>query len=229
MGWMNSNGRWKADEEKRAMMMADVKRLSEAERVDGLVQLSRRQQALLSGAAEDGQKRRWTILKVLHRRDNDVDNLLSRALIEHWLPLRKADENANGRRRSAAGTPVWVLAWPGYIFVKIPDTADAWHAIRAIKHVKSVLSVGERAFFFDDNKFMKLKAELATLKPSSGPETMYVEGEPVLVNDGPFASFPATVESVIQDGAHQGRARVEVMIFGRAVPVELDLAQLSKR
>jgi transcriptional antiterminator NusG len=204
------------------MMAVNVKRLNEAERI------SRRGLALLEGAVEDGLRRRWAIIKVEHRRDNDVDNLLCRALIEHWLPLRKADQTEGGKRRGRPGTPVWLLAWPGYMFVKIADTAEAWHEIASVKHVRKVLGVGERTFFFDDNKFLKFKAELATLRTCDGPETMYVEGDPVLVTDGPFASFPGKIVDIDQ-GAAKARARVEVMIFGRATPVELDLAQLAKR
>lgn len=219
------------------MMAVTVKQLNEAEKIDlsrceamsdRQQGISRRQQALLEAAAEDGLGRQWTIIKVEPRRENDVDNLLARAMIDHWLPLRRAEQNAGGKRRAAVGQPVWMLAWPGYLFVKIADNADAWHGVRTIKHVKSVLGTGERPFFMSDNKFLKLKAELATLKAVTGPELMFVDGEQVLVTDGPFASFPGTVVAVDQDKGNS-RARVEVMIFGRAVPIDLDLAQLAKR
>lgn len=218
------------------MMAVNVKQLSEAEEInlsrceaesDRQMGISRRQQALLAAAAEDGLARRWTIIKVEPRRENDVDNLLSRAMIEHWLPLRKADSTVGGRRRGQPGQAVWMLAWPNYMFVKVPDTAAAWHGLKCVKHVKSVLGIGERPVFFDDNKLMRLKAELATLKAVQGPETLYFEGEMVLVTDGPFASRQGTIIDIDQEGGRD-RARVEVMLFGRAVPVELDLAQLAK-
>ncbi len=221
------------------MMMDDPKQLSEASaigptdrqsaKLDAARAISRRQQALLAAAGEMVPDRRWAILHVDNRRDNDVDNQLSRAMIDHWLPLRKADETRGGKRRGAPGQPVWMLAWPGYVFIKIADTAAAWQGIMTIKHVKSVLGVSERPFFFGDDKFMRFKAELATLKVCTGPETMYVEGEAVTVIDGPFASFPGKVADIAHSSAQEGRARVEVMIFGRAVPVELDLAQIAKR
>lgn len=219
------------------MMAADVKRLNEAEAIDldrchaesdRQQAVSRRQRALLSAAAEDGEARRWAIVKVEARRENDVDNLLSRAMIEHWLPLRRIDDNFGGKRRGAPGQPVWALAWPGYVFVKIADTAQAWLGVRSVRHVTAVLGAGERPFFIDDAKLLKLKAELATLKPVAGPEALLLEGEPVTVKHGPLASLPATVIEADREGG-KSRALVEVMIFGRAVPVELDLAQLAKR
>jgi transcription termination/antitermination protein NusG len=222
------------------MMRRDGRRLSEAEAGGEVLgpdsvakalkarRATRRAQALLAAAGEMVPERRWAILRVDARRENDVDNLLSRAMIEHWLPLRKADETAGGKRRGTPGTPVWTIAWPGYLFVKLPDTAEAWHGLMGVKHVRAVLGVGEEPFFMDDANFLKLKAELATLKPCAGPETMFVEGERVMVSDGPFASFPGRVTEVAREGKAAGRARVEVMIFGRVVPVELDLAQIAK-
>ncbi|MGE0425293.1 MAG: transcription termination/antitermination protein NusG [Reyranellaceae bacterium] len=219
------------------MMAVDVKRLSEGgealsdEAVAKALKAraaTRRQQALLAAAGEVEAERRWAIIKVEPRRENDVDNLLSRAMIEHWLPLRKADQTVGGKRRGAPGQPVWMIAWPGYMMVKIADTPEAWHGVAGVKHVKAVLGVGEKPFFFDDDKLLKIKAELATLRQVTGPTFMFVDGERVLVTDGPFASFPGKVVSVIEDAPGVGRARVEVMIFGREVPVDLDLAQLAK-
>lgn len=218
-------------------MTIDSKRLSEAETInldrcyaesDRQQSISRRQQALLAAAGEDGSAKQWAIIRVAPNRENDVDKSLSAALIEHWLPLRKADRTMDGRRRGKAGDAVWMLAWPGYMFVRISDTAAAWQGISAVKHVVSVLGVSERPFFIADAMMLKIKAELATLKDvPANAGTVFVKGDMVRVEHGPFASFNATV-SEIGDGKREGRAIVEVMIFGRLAPIELDLAWLSK-
>lgn len=216
------------------MMMARSKQLNEAERInldrcfaesDRQMKVSRRQQALLAAAGMDGPAKRWAIVKVAPNRENDVDKSLSAALIEHWLPLRKADQQQHGSRR---GKPVWVLAWPGYLFVKVPNLAEAWAGIATIKHTLAVLGDGESPFFIDDASVLKIKAELATLREvPHNAGAVFAKGEKVTVESGPFASFPGTVTK-IGEGSHEGRALVEVMIFGRIVPVELDLAQLGK-
>jgi transcriptional antiterminator NusG len=220
------------------MMRADVKRLNEAEAInldrcaaasDRQIKANRRQQALLAAAGEDGVIRHWAIVKVAHRRENDVDKSMASALIEHWLPLRKEEKPSGGRRRGAEGDGVWTLAWPGYLFVRIPDTAEAWAGIASIRHVVSVLGVDGFPFFIADKIMLKIKAELATLKEvPSNAGTVFTKGGRVRVVDGPFASFPGVVDEM-GEGSHAGRATVEVMIFGRVVPVELDLAQLAKR
>lgn len=48
-------------------------------------------------------------------------------------------------------------------------------------------------------------------------------GQSVLVIDGPFASFPAVVEEILP----HDRVKVSVTIFGRASPVDLDIAQVQ--
>ena len=72
--------------------------------------------------------------------------------------------------------------------------------------------------------------ELTWIQKSSGKRYVggnvanFSEGDSVKVIEGPFTSFVGTVETI----SEKGKVKVQVLIFGRPTPVELEFSQVEK-
>lgn len=192
---------------------------------DERIALRRREWANLAAAGMDGPEARWYVLQVKHGFDIAVDKSLGDARIERWMAQETIVVRRRGRFGMMRPKARTVPFLPGYIFVKVVWCAPCWHALVSIKGVVSILGGADRPAPVPADKMLKLRADV-----EHDPEAIkamiksFNVGDEVSVDDGPFASFPAVVQSV----SDKGRAMIEVMIFGRAVSVDLDLAQISK-
>lgn len=223
------------------MMRIDPKQLSERawldrngepinidrawQKSDERIHLRRREQALLAAAGMDGPEARWYVLHVQHGADIAVDKLLEEANIEHWMAQETVVIRRRGRYGMLRPTARTQPFLPGYLFVRVVWCADCWIAISGLKGVVDVLGGAENPAPVSDDNMLKLRA-----KVEHDPEAIkamlkeFNPGDQVSVDDGPFASFPGEVVSVDD----RGRALIEVMLFGKATKVHLELAQISK-
>ena len=226
------------------MMSVDAKRLNDADRVwvapdtgevinidrawqasDKRIAISRRQRALLAAAGESGPAARWYVIQVDRGADIAVDKLLEDARIERWMAQQTIVVRRRGRYGMERPKEKTVPFLPGYVFVKVVWCAPCWEAISGLKGVAGVIGGAERPPYVTDAKILKMQADV-----ENDPEAIRAmlreinPGDKVSVDDGPFASFPGVVEAVND----KGRALIEVMLFGRTVSIDLDLAQISK-
>lgn len=225
------------------MMAADRRQLETAERAwldrngqpinidhawqesDKRIGISRRQRALLASAGESGPTARWYVLQVKRGADIAVDKLLEEAKIERWMAQETKIVRRRGRYGMCRPKPVTVPFLPGYIFIRVTWCAPCWEAISGLKGVSGMIGGAERPSQVPEDKLRKLQAFV-----QHDPEAIramlreFNPGDKVFVDDGPFASFPGEVVEVDD----RGRALIEVMIFGRPVRTDLDLAQISK-
>ncbi|RUW72980.1 transcription termination/antitermination NusG family protein, partial [Mesorhizobium sp. M2A.F.Ca.ET.067.02.1.1] len=176
------------------MMAIGTKRLSDAEKinldrcyakVDKQLAVSRRAQALLAAAGQSESALHWYVLRVELHSEMAVDNLLTDANVEHWLPFMKvADKRRSGRKKEAR-KPVSVLAWPGYMFVRVEPKAEAWAGLRTVKGIVGVLAAGEKPFPVKHEKVLQLKVFLEGNVIAMGEiASMFKLGQLVRVNAG---------------------------------------------
>jgi transcriptional antiterminator NusG len=135
------------------------------------------------------------------------------------VPTEKVVEVRRGRKVDAERK-----FFPGYVLLKA-NLTDAVFSL--VKNTPKVTG------FLGDSKPVPItekEAERILHQVQEGverpkPSVTFESGEAVRVSDGPFASFNGFVQEVDEE---RSRLKVEVSIFGRAVPVDLEFGQVEK-
>ncbi|MBZ9684724.1 MULTISPECIES: transcription termination/antitermination protein NusG [unclassified Mesorhizobium] len=135
------------------------------------------------------------------------------------VPTEKVVEVRRGRKVDAERK-----FFPGYVLLKA-NLTDAVFSL--VKNTPKVTG------FLGDSKpvpITEVEAQRILNQVQEGverpkPSVTFEIGEAIRVSDGPFASFNGFVQEVDEERA---RLKVEVSIFGRAVPVDLEFGQVEK-
>lgn len=142
-------------------------------------------------------------------------------LFEHILvPTEKVVEVRRGRKVDAERK-----FFPGYVLVKMDMTDEAFHLIKNTPKVSGFLGADQRPVPISQAEADRILQQVQEGVDRPKPSVNFEIGEQVRVSDGPFASFNGVVEGVDEERA---RLKVEVSIFGRATPVELEFGQVEK-
>ncbi len=215
-------------------MAVDRKQLSEAigraptdrqsEALDRARAVSSRRTQALMAAAGMAVETRWYVLILRTGFDNAVDNVLTNARFQHWMAVQKIPPKRRGGRKFQSFCATVVPALEGYMFVRVDNLPDVWHALKGIDGVVDVLGGSLNPKPLIEREIVNLQAFI-----ENDPNAIALlrnalkEGDRVSVDSGPFAHFEGIVRALRND-----RTKVDVDILGRTVPVDLDLAQVTK-
>ena len=114
---------------------------------------------------------------------------------------------------------------PGYVLVHMEMSDRGYHLINSINRVTGFLGPQGRPMPMRDEEVNQILNRVEEGAEAPRSLISYEVGEQVNVTDGPFEGFSGMVEEVDDDNQ---RLKVMVSIFGRATPVELEFAQVSK-
>jgi len=167
----------------------------------------------------DDERLSWVIARVPVGQERIALDELRAKKIAVWCPM------ASERRPPTRGKKAVTVERPiftGYVFLRLPDCAEAWVGAGIAGRISGYLGVDGVPMRIPastiNTLMIKVKSpEVANLVPRVRA------GMDAIVRDGPFASFQAKIKRVMRG---HGRAEVEVNIFGRVVPVELELDQI---
>ena len=161
------------------------------------------------------EKRIATLIKEKARKD-DLDKYIEEVIV----PTEKVTQVHKGKKVTADKKFL-----PGYILLKM-DMRDAlWHLITSIPKVGKFLGSGGKPKKVPEAEVAKIMEQLEASVVAREQESLFVIGDSVKVNEGPFESFIGTIEDV---DSEKQKLKVSVVIFSRATPLELNFTQVSK-
>jgi transcriptional antiterminator NusG len=70
-----------------------------------------------------------------------------------------------------------------------------------------------------------IKAQISASEETEKPKVNFAVGETIKINNGPFLNFSGLIQEIDPE---RGKLKVEVNIFGRNTPVELEYWQVEK-
>ncbi|MEL6736538.1 MAG: transcription termination/antitermination protein NusG, partial [Pseudomonadota bacterium] len=149
-------------------------------------------------------------------RQKGLEHLVEQIIV----PTEKVVEVRKGRKVDAERK-----FFPGYVLARMDMTDEAYHLIKNTPKVTGFLGSDNKPLPITDKEADRILNQVQEGVERPKPSITFEIGENVRVSDGPFASFSGTVEEVDEERA---RLKVEVSIFGRATPVDLEYGQVEK-
>lgn len=167
----------------------------------------------------------WFCLSVKPRAEFAVEDALKEAGVMACVPRRKGDPKRH--RHGGQVTPTLPVI-PGYMLVCCVPSVSAFIGLRSVDKVTGIIGSGERRYRIPARKI----EHFIEMAHAGGYDYRpvhhsFCKGQEVRVCEGPFASFNAIITD-LERAEKEGRLNVEVNIFGRMTPIELDVAQIEK-
>ena len=172
---------------------------------------------------------KWYIAKAQTGQENKVTKSLKERIVNYKMtdlfsevlvPEETVVTTANGKKKT-----IKKKFFPGYVLIKMIMNDKTWHLVKSTDKITGFVggTLDKPAPITNEEAaYMTSQMEDGFKKPRTSINS--TEGESVKVIEGPFANFVGTIEAV----SDKGKIKVNVSIFGRPTPVELDFTQVEK-
>jgi transcriptional antiterminator NusG len=134
------------------------------------------------------------------------------------VPMEDEIEHKNGKQKITKRK-----VYPGYVLVEMEMTDDSWYVVRNTPGVTGFVGTGTKPIPLLDKEVVKILQQMGMDEVHTRID--FEINQSVQVIACPFKDFVGVVREILAD---KGKLRVEVSMFGRDTPVELEFAQVQK-
>jgi len=190
------------------------------------------QEAIASSkqAGAPNMAKKWYVIQTYSGYENKVKAALQERIRQYTMEEKFGEiliptETVQEARAGGKSRVRQKNSFPGYIFVEMEMSEEAWHLVKETPKVTKFIG-DQRPQEVKPPQIDDLRKIIVEGAVKPKPRVSFEAGDEIRVIDGAFANFSGTVEEVKPD---KQKLKVKVSIFGRATPVELDFAQVEKR
>ncbi len=185
------------------------------------------EEAEYEGAEASSPERKWYVVHTYSGYENKVKANLEKRVesmnMEHQIfnviiPEEDEIEYKGGQRKVTKRR-----IFPGYVMVDMILSDDSWMRVRHTPGVIGFVGSGTKPIPLQKQEVDKILRHMGLI--GGKPKIDVQVGQHVRVKSGPFENFEGVVREVL---AERGKIRVNISMFGRETPIELEYEQIDK-
>ena len=170
------------------------------------------------------EKPKWYVLHTISGYENVAKINLQRVVEKNYLQDRVfdivcAEEEIIQEKSDGKKVVVKQKLMPTYLFVKMIYGDDIWHAITRTRGIKSFVGPKGRPLELKEEEIVAMRLETPVVVTGLQPM------DKVEIIDGPFDKVVGTV---IEVDDQLSKVKVNVEMFGRNTPIDVNLDQVRK-
>ncbi|MDR2151200.1 MAG: transcription termination/antitermination protein NusG [Helicobacteraceae bacterium] len=172
---------------------------------------------------------KWYAIQTYYGSEQSVKRSIARmrdelAISDRVFEIVVPTEDVIELNKSGKPKTVERCIYPGYVFAQLELDNDLWHRIQSLPKVSRFIGEEKKPAPLQEKDIQQI-LEKARNKGPAKHKVFFDTAEQVRIIDGPFANFTGVVEEY---EASSGKLRLNVSIFGRSTPVEIEYSKVEK-
>jgi transcription termination/antitermination protein NusG len=182
--------------------------------------------------SEEENKKRWYVIHAYSNQEHRVVEQLKEQIKLHGyedyfgeirVPTEDVVEIRDGKKRKTERK-----FFPGYVLIEMEMNDETFSMVRHSPRVLGFIGgnkADSRPAPLTDREVSRIIQQVEDSETAPRPKVLYVIGEELRIIEGPFVDFTGAISEVNYE---KSSVKLNVSIFGRSTPVELNFDQVEK-